>query len=460
MAPARRSILRDRVRLPFGPRLPPQARQGRRQGAGQGIRQSLRLAFRQRAGARDGQAHPRRRKAGPGSGRRPAVRELLGQRRDRPRLGAEFRGGARRHRANRPADRGPADGHRQAGRARPLRDRAHRRSRREGTAPGDGGGRAGRRAPRRERRHEGPEPASTPIGWVGAARRQALRARHPAAVAVVRAGSAAARTGQAGRRARHDCSSSSAAWTASPNCSQPPNQDGPPAPAEDKVYWLAWRSYFAGHSGDIYIHLAPHWYAAGSSNTTGHGTAHSEDRHVPICCPPGRPRGSLSCSRWDPMDIAPTLAAVLGIEPPLDCDCNVLDQALGPPPAHERRFDGVFSRKLAELRGDRPLTSTGRPVRCARARFARWAPAAPTRHRPRRGLPACCACACQSTHSEGAAARSRVWCRSPRRAPGFVDEDQFLVGPLAVLRVQLVAAAVDVDVASLPMITVIARLRC
>jgi len=80
-----------------------------------------------------------------------------------------------------------------------------------------------------------------------------------------------------------------------------------------------------------------------------HGPRHRPLRGPPRAHPavrPGRPRGSLPAAggtRWtSPRRWPPSwhrTAARLRRQR--------LDQALGPPPAHERRFDGVFSRKLA-----------------------------------------------------------------------------------------------------------------
>lgn len=95
----------------------------------------------------------------------------------------------------------------------------------------------------------------------------------------------------------------------------------------DTVWWLAWRSYYPGRSGEIYIHLDPYWYETEEKGTTGHGSAHSEDRHVPIILSaPGIRPGKYMTSA-DLVDIAPTLAAILGIEPPIDTAGRVLHEA-------------------------------------------------------------------------------------------------------------------------------------
>lgn len=104
--------------------------------------------------------------------------------------------------------------------------------------------------------------------------------------------------------------------------------DGPAPLPQDTTWWLAWRSYFPGRSGEIYLHLESKWYEVEEKGTTGHGSAHSEDRHVPILLSGPGVRTGRYMKAVDPMDIAPTLAAILGIEPPANADGRVLDEVL------------------------------------------------------------------------------------------------------------------------------------
>ena len=102
-------------------------------------------------------------------------------------------------------------------------------------------------------------------------------------------------------------------------------EDFPPLP-DDTARWLAWRSYCPGRSGQVYIAMEPFWYQA-NSGTTGHGSDQTANRHVPIVLMgPGIAHGRFM-RMVDPMDIAPTMAAMLGIEPPNGFAGQVLPEA-------------------------------------------------------------------------------------------------------------------------------------
>ena len=86
------------------------------------------------------------------------------------------------------------------------------------------------------------------------------------------------------------------------------------------------RAYHRDRSGDLMVLLEPHWIAGGSTAT--HGTPYGYDAHVPlILMGPGivsgryRDRAALN-------DLAPTLAAVLDVEPPSGASGRVLSEAL------------------------------------------------------------------------------------------------------------------------------------
>lgn len=104
---------------------------------------------------------------------------------------------------------------------------------------------------------------------------------------------------------------------------------GPPL-SDDLPAWLAWRSYCPGRSGQLYVHLEAFWYEKEDDAITGHGSGHSADRHVPILLfGPGVKPGRY-LHNVDPVDIAPTLAAMLRIKPPLDAVGRVLAEAFEP----------------------------------------------------------------------------------------------------------------------------------
>ena len=99
-----------------------------------------------------------------------------------------------------------------------------------------------------------------------------------------------------------------------------------PAPADLHRY-LAWRCYNAERSGQVYLQLAPYWYKA-DNKIAGHSSGFNHDRHVPILLFGPRMVPGRYFSPAKPSDIAVTLAAVLGIEPPLDATGDVLYEAL------------------------------------------------------------------------------------------------------------------------------------
>ncbi|MEO7547174.1 MAG: alkaline phosphatase family protein, partial [Ramlibacter sp.] len=77
------------------------------------------------------------------------------------------------------------------------------------------------------------------------------------------------------------------------------------------------RSWNRERSGDVQYALKPYWMMTSSSSTTTHGSPHAYDTHVPILMygprwmKPGRIDG-----RVEVVDIAPTLARLLGVPAP------------------------------------------------------------------------------------------------------------------------------------------------
>ncbi len=74
------------------------------------------------------------------------------------------------------------------------------------------------------------------------------------------------------------------------------------------------RGYYRGRSGDLFIVQKPYWLA--SKDGTSHGTPFSYDTHVPMIflgrgIRPGRYDENVRTA-----DIAPTLAALLGVNTP------------------------------------------------------------------------------------------------------------------------------------------------
>lgn len=105
--------------------------------------------------------------------------------------------------------------------------------------------------------------------------------------------------------------------------------EGPAPAASEVARYPAWRSYFPGRAGELYVRLTPFW------NTREGGFAESiagsnHDRHVPIIMMGGLARPGRYFTQADPADIPTTLAAMLGIEPPLGAVGRVLHEAFDP----------------------------------------------------------------------------------------------------------------------------------
>ncbi|MCH8913308.1 MAG: alkaline phosphatase family protein [Planctomycetes bacterium] len=84
--------------------------------------------------------------------------------------------------------------------------------------------------------------------------------------------------------------------------------------------------YFAGRSGDVYVHVAENWYAGG--HAAGHGSAHSYNTHVPLLLFGRGIKPGKRDTPAAPTDIAPTLARLLGIPKPTKSTGRVLREAL------------------------------------------------------------------------------------------------------------------------------------
>jgi len=100
-------------------------------------------------------------------------------------------------------------------------------------------------------------------------------------------------------------------------------------PADDPDFWLVRNSFFEPRSADVIASVKPYVYVSSRLGGTGHGTLHDYDRHVPVAfLGPGIKAGHFDAA-CGPEDIAPTLAAVLGVEYTLEEGQRVLPEALG-----------------------------------------------------------------------------------------------------------------------------------
>jgi arylsulfatase A-like enzyme len=88
--------------------------------------------------------------------------------------------------------------------------------------------------------------------------------------------------------------------------------------------------FYRKRSGDVWLVTKPFSFFAEGELPTTHGSAYNYDTHVPVILfgngvRPGRYNNDCS-----PTDIAPTLAAMLGIEPPANRTGRILSEALAP----------------------------------------------------------------------------------------------------------------------------------
>lgn len=88
------------------------------------------------------------------------------------------------------------------------------------------------------------------------------------------------------------------------------------------------KTWHAERSGDIQYVLKPHWTFTSTSNLATHGSPHAYDTHVPLLLyGPRWTRAGRVEGRVEVADIAPTLAAVLGLPRPASAEGRPLPLA-------------------------------------------------------------------------------------------------------------------------------------
>jgi arylsulfatase A-like enzyme len=96
----------------------------------------------------------------------------------------------------------------------------------------------------------------------------------------------------------------------------------------DRFGLLFTRSFFESTSGDVVFALRPYYIISGDRTGTNHGQPYEYDQHVPLLLAgagvkPGEYRMEVS-----PVDLAPTISSILGIEFPPKRDGRVLEEAI------------------------------------------------------------------------------------------------------------------------------------
>jgi predicted AlkP superfamily pyrophosphatase or phosphodiesterase len=98
----------------------------------------------------------------------------------------------------------------------------------------------------------------------------------------------------------------------------------------DDVISMFRRSYHPSRSPDVMLYMKPHYLLSGDIAT--HGSAHVYDRHVPLIFLGEGHEPGWHTDRVRTVDIAPTLARLLGLDVPDDLDGVVLEAAFGEAP--------------------------------------------------------------------------------------------------------------------------------
>jgi len=88
--------------------------------------------------------------------------------------------------------------------------------------------------------------------------------------------------------------------------------------------------FYRKRSGDVWLVTKPFCFFTEIDLPTTHGSAYNYDTHVPVILVGGGVRPGRYNNDCSPTDIAPTIAAILGIEPPSNRTGRVLSEALGP----------------------------------------------------------------------------------------------------------------------------------
>jgi predicted AlkP superfamily pyrophosphatase or phosphodiesterase len=101
-----------------------------------------------------------------------------------------------------------------------------------------------------------------------------------------------------------------------------------PGPSSDVYLHLFQNSFYEPRSPHLNILVKPWVYVSTFPGGTGHGTAYDHDRHVPIAFMGPQIRAGRYARPAGPEDIAPTLAAILGIPLQPETDARLLSEML------------------------------------------------------------------------------------------------------------------------------------
>lgn len=87
-------------------------------------------------------------------------------------------------------------------------------------------------------------------------------------------------------------------------------------------------SHFHGRAGDVVYALKPNYLVSEGAKGTGHGSAYAYDQYVPVMALGAGVRRGACPRPVSPAQIAPTVAILLGVNPPNQCEVAPLQEAL------------------------------------------------------------------------------------------------------------------------------------
>jgi predicted AlkP superfamily pyrophosphatase or phosphodiesterase len=100
---------------------------------------------------------------------------------------------------------------------------------------------------------------------------------------------------------------------------------------DDPIFRMARRAFYAGRSGDLVLVADAFKVLGDSADAANHGSPYSYDTHVPLILMGPGIRHGRHFQPATPMDIAPTLANLLGIQQPSNASGRILLEALTSP---------------------------------------------------------------------------------------------------------------------------------
>lgn len=110
------------------------------------------------------------------------------------------------------------------------------------------------------------------------------------------------------------------------------------------------KSYYWKRSGELFVVPRPGFVFSSQTSGTASGSPYGYDTQVPLIMYGASVRGGRYTETVSPTDIAPTIAAVLGIEAPSLCEGSALSQALA-------QLHGPPAPRLAPAQPEAPLKS-------------------------------------------------------------------------------------------------------